>query len=118
MGSVRVGDEVIFGRFPESISCIPCPLKWKVLSVEDGAALLITKKAIISVKSSSFYNDMGTWDKSKLRKWLNKSFMEAAFTETEQKLIKKASLTTPKNPFTKKDGGKDTVDSVFLLSYE
>ena len=28
------------------------------------------------------------------------------------------SLTAPKNPFTKKDGGKDTVDSVFLLSYE
>ena len=118
LGSVRVGDEVIFGRFPESISCIPCPLKWKVLSVEDGAALLITKKAIISVNHVSFYNDMGTWDKSKLRKWLNKSFLEAAFTEIEQKLIRKASLTAPKNPFTKKDGGKDTVDSVFLLSYE
>ena len=118
IGPVKTGDEVEFGRFPESASCILSPLKWKVLSVENGAALLITKQAVISVESSPFYNDIGTWDKSKLRKWLNKSFLEAAFTETEQKLIKKVSIATPKNPFTKKDGGKDTVDSVFLLSYE
>ena len=118
LGPVKTGDEVVFGRFPESSNCILCPIKWKVLSVEEGAALLITKQAIISVEASPFYNDIGTWDKSKLRKWLNKSFLEAAFTETERKLIRKSLLTTPKNPFTKIDSGKDTVDSVFLLSYE
>ena len=118
IGKVCKGDEIEFGYFPLFPDCVLHPLKWKVLSVEGDCALLITKQSIISVNSSAFYNDMGTWDKSKIRKWLNKSFLSAAFTESEQKLIKKVSHSTPKNPFTKKDGGKDTQDSVFLLSFD
>jgi len=39
---------VFFGRFPESEDFIMKPLKWRVLDIVDGKALLITVREIIS----------------------------------------------------------------------
>lgn len=114
----EMGESVVFGRFPQTSDCQLLPLEWKVLYTEDDKALLITQKEIIALDGDSFKEDMGTWDKSKIREWLNRWFFEIAFTDKEQSIIVTASNTTPANPITSIDGGEDTEDRVFLLSYD
>ena len=85
LNGISVGDELLFGRFPQTSDCELMPLSWKVLCVKKGRALLITTKAIISVYSGCFVRDMRSWEHSKIREWLNTCFLPVAFTEAEQK---------------------------------
>lgn len=60
-----------------------------------------------------------TWERCSLRAWLNEDFLNAAFTEEEQKAI---LLTDVDNSLAQCygwgiAGGNDTQDRLFLLSY-
>jgi hypothetical protein len=95
------------------------PLKWRVLKVEDGKALLITDRLIDCVK---YHNKKGiiTWHDCSLRKWLNAShgFMGIAFTLKEQSRIIKSYVHAPDNAEYHTKGGEPRDDKVFLLSIE
>lgn len=81
------------------------PIKWRVLSVDDGKALLLSDKLLYGGK----YNDSGsgvTWEDSSLRTWLRTSFMSAAFGSSE-----KYSIVNNSN-------SDETADSIFILSKE
>ncbi|MBE5870809.1 MAG: hypothetical protein E7294_06085 [Lachnospiraceae bacterium] len=77
-----------------------------------------------------------TWEKCSLRKWLNsdagfkeldkdngksftagQGFYTTAFNEKERKSIIPVSLANENNPSTGAQGGNDTIDNVFLLSW-
>lgn len=116
VSTLSVGDEVFFGRFPESEDYTMKPLKWRVLDIVDGKALLITVQEIIS--QSSQLKQTGTWDVCPVRKLLNDGFYKTAFTETEQNQIVLSTISNPKNKKQRVDGGPDTEDRVFLLSME
>jgi hypothetical protein len=46
IGSLKIGEEVRFGKYPQGAKGEVEPLYWRVLAVENGRVLLITKKLI------------------------------------------------------------------------
>ena len=116
---LSVGDEVCFGRFPQKDDYEMRPLKWRVIAKEDGKALLITVQSIISLNTSNQeLIQTGVWKNYSVRKMLNKGFYHTAFTEIEQKQIITTTLDNPKNKAQRVDGGPETKDKVFLLSFD
>lgn len=108
--SAQVGDEVIYGSYHGDI-------EWRVLDVQDGKALLISKYAL----DAKPYNETNTavrWETCTLRQWLNSDFLNEAFSEKEQSSIETATVTADKNPDYYTDPGNDTKDKVFLLSVD
>ena len=62
-----------------------------------------------------------TWENCTLRHWLNSNFIDKAFTESERKSILKSKIDNSQsqcNGRWRSVGGKNTEDSVFLLSYK
>lgn len=124
-GVALPGESVEFGAFRknEDGGAEKEALEWIVLSNEDGELLLITRDVIFAKE----YNEGGKaayWSNCSLRKWLNNTFINNAFTEEEKGHIILTENANPDNPehVNQKgeniDGGKDTSDSVFLLSCE
>lgn len=68
------------------------PIKWKVLSENNGIAVLLAEQNIDAMPYSE--DGAATWDKSQLRLWLNSTFLEYAFNVSEQNAIHNTSLTT------------------------
>ena len=59
-----------------------------------------------------------TWENCTLRTWLNKSFLNEAFSTDEAKMIPTVTVSADINPKEDTDPGNDTRDKIFLLSYE
>lgn len=59
-----------------------------------------------------------TWETSSLRKWLNEEFYNEAFQELEKASIMEKNIRNNDNPIYQTPGGNQTVDKVFLLSYD
>ncbi len=120
VSALNVGDEVEFGRFPQDNTLEMKPLVWQVIAQEGNRRLLMTKQAIIGISPECRLGQKGTWADSEVRAWLNSVFLETVFTQEERTHIPEVLLTNPNNrktsPVTK--GGEDTLDRVFLLSYD
>ena len=116
---VKAGEVIQLGKYPQSdpYGKTPEPIEWKVLAVENGKALLISKDCIENVQ----YNEQlvpSTWADCTLRKWCNETFLQEAFTPEEQAQILKTTLSNPENKQFNTAGCEDTVDQVFALSID
>lgn len=119
--SVKVSDIVSFGSYEQDglQSNGTEPIKWLVLDVQEDKALLLSYDAL----DSRPYNDVyqaTTWENCTLRKWLNTEFLHEAFSNEEQNNIIVTELDNGKSEGNKKwktDGGNNTEDAIFLLSY-
>lgn len=92
------------------------PILWKVLSVNGNDAFLLSQK-ILNIKP---YNDEDvycTWETCTLRTWLNNEFYDAAFSNDEKKAIKNTHVKNDNNPLYETNGGNDTYDHIYLLSF-
>ena len=108
------------------------PIKWRVLSVEGDDAFLMADQNL----DCRQYNEKQmrtTWERCTLRSWLNgygedqnslkqnyseDNFLNNAFTETERNAIMTVPVENTRNPIYFTDGGNNTVDRVYLLSYD
>lgn len=112
-------ESVSFGRYPQvdTTGKKKNPVEWLVLD-KQGDKVLLLSKYILDCKS---YNDTDsdvTWEDCSLRKWLNESFYDTAFTEDEKKCIETTTIANTGNDEYETSGGNDTVDKVFLLGIE
>ncbi|MGN0395296.1 MAG: DUF6273 domain-containing protein, partial [Coprococcus sp.] len=127
-------DCVWFGRYPQSDSTGKTkePIKWRVLSVDGDKAFLVADKNLDVQR----YNDTNvdvTWENCTMRSWLNgygsssnicgkdyssNNFIDRAFTAKQQSAIQITNLENADNPIIEIDGGNDTQDKIFLLSYD
>jgi len=92
------------------------PIRWKVLSGSDTDLLLLTE----SILDNRVYNTPSaavTWATCTLRAWLGDGFFNKAFSPGEQAKILNSALANADNPAFGTEGGADTTDKVFLLSY-
>ena len=118
-------DLVEFGNYPQSDStgATTEPIQWRVLSVDGNDAFLLADK-ILDCKPYNNEDTSVTWETCTLRKWLNglegnvytDSFINKAFTETEQSAIISTTATNDNNPYSNTEGGADTTDKIYLLS--
>lgn len=121
------GDAITFGSYEQDNNPDngPEPIEWIVLDVRDGKALLLSKYGL-DAKPYNREFDYVTWETCTLRTWLNKDFLKAAFSKTEQQAI---LLTDVDNSDSQgfdwstirngnyATGGNNTQDKIFLLSY-
>ena len=106
------------------------PVKWRVLNVSDGKALLLADKALDDQKYYTIYTYV-TWGSSTVRSWLNgydstsnaygtdysnKNFIDSAFTSSEQSAIETTSVVNKDKLTDGTEGGDNTNDKIFLLS--
>lgn len=94
------------------------PIKWRILKEADGKAMLISDVALDSQVFDD-YTAHNNYAESGLRKWLNQTFYDYAFTLAEKDIILKTivdnSLATTCDE-TNPNVCEDTEDNVFLLS--
>ncbi len=112
----EVGDYVFFGAYEQDNNTANGKedIEWLVLDKKDGKALVISKYALDCKQYNTSYTDV-TWETCSLRKWLNSTFINAAFTDAEKSLISTVTLSA-ENPVYYTNPGNATQDKVFLLS--
>lgn len=113
----EVGDIVYFGTYEQdnNTSNGKEDVEWIVLAKENGKALVISKYALDSRQYNSADADV-TWENCSLRKWMNGTFLNNAFSAEEQAQIQNTNVSADKNPTYRTNPGNATTDKVFLLS--
>lgn len=99
----------------------PEEIQWIVLDYDEKEhkALLLSKYGLDVISYNTKYEDI-TWEECVLRNWLNGEFLQSAFSAEEQIAILKTAVD---NSATQgygewdTNGGNNTEDQVFLLSY-
>ena len=93
------------------------PIKWRVLSVDGNDAFLVADRNLDCQKYNNIDEEV-TWETSTLRAWLNDTFLNKAFTLSEQSAVRNTKVINNDNPYYGTEGGSDTTDQVYLLSME
>ncbi|MBR3621647.1 MAG: hypothetical protein IKN56_09085, partial [Clostridia bacterium] len=116
-GPVNVGDIIMFGSYEQDNDTTNGKeeIEWRILAKEGNKLLIISKYALDNQPFNTEYEHT-TWETCTLRKWMNYSFLEVAFSNAEQGMIKTTKATADKYPKSDTDSGKDSTDKVFLLS--
>ena len=91
------------------------PIKWRVLSVNENDAFLLSDKNL-DFKPYNEEDTNVTWATCTLRTWLNDTFLNTAFTSAEQAVIKDTTVVNEDSPYWNTEGGENTTDKVYLLS--
>ena len=118
--SVRKGSIVTYGIWEQDpAKGSKEPVEWIVLDVQEDRLLLISRYGLDCLSYCSS-KDTVSWETSRIRAWLNDRFLESAFTSEEQAGILVTQVDNSKNQgyvHYEGDGGPDTEDRLFLLSY-
>lgn len=114
----NVGDCLAFGKYEQDNDTANGAekIEWLVLDKQDDKLLVISKKALDCKPYGITTFDGITWCTSTLRKWLNKDFVNTAFSTKENAMIPWVKVSADKNPEYDTDPGVSTQDKVFLLS--
>ena len=104
-----------FGNYYQSSQDSKEPIEWIILE-ERGNSLLLLSKYALDCRPYNTKRGATSWETCTLRKWLNDSFLEEAFSLDEQKMINTTKVTADENPQYNTSTGNDTNDKVFLLS--
>lgn len=95
------------------------PIEWLVLDRDGDRALLISKYALDYQSFMPFYEPVTehyTWEGCSLRRWLNGTFLNAAFSADERQRLLTTTVITSPGSLHRSDGPITTEDRVFLLS--
>ena len=111
------GDTVFFGTYEQdgNASNGKDGIAWLVLDKKDDKALIISKYVLVD-KAFDESGTYDTWENCSLRKWLNKDFINDAFSVEEQGKIQITNVPADKNPKFDVDAGNATTDRILLLS--
>ena len=88
---------IAFGRYPQASNNESALIEWLVLKNDGSKALLISKYALDCQRYNTSGRDV-TWETCTLRRWLNGSFINSAFSAEEQKQILHTTVTADRNP--------------------
>ena len=119
--TAQLGTIVVFGTYEKdnNISNGAEPIEWIVLDVQGKKALLISKYGLDVHAYHTDYTYV-TWETCELRSWLNGTFMNTAFSATEQSAILMTAVDNSDGQNNSKwhaSGGNNTNDRLFLLSF-
>jgi TolA-binding protein len=115
--NINVGDTYTFGSYEQdnNTSNGKESIEWQILEIQVNKILIISKYALDCQQYNTEQTDV-TWENCTLRNWLNSTFINNAFSESEQSMIADTKVTADKNPNYSTNPGNDTTDKIFLLS--
>ena len=113
---INQNGNIVFGNYEQDgdLADRGEAIEWEVLDKNENGWLLISKYVLDAIPYNDKYSEV-TWETSTLRSWLNRNFLEKAFTAGEQALITPVSVT---NIDFMADSGSNTDDKVFCLSVD
>ncbi|MBR4710760.1 MAG: hypothetical protein IKP10_01920 [Clostridia bacterium] len=118
----NVGSYVTFGAYPQTAEGTDStPIEWLVLDYDaaNNRALLISRYGLDAKPCNEKRGDY-TWERCSLRSWLNRDFLNAAFSQAEQSVILLTNVDNSRSQGYSEygtNGGNNTQDRIFLLSY-
>lgn len=123
--NIKIGDYVTFGNYEQDndVSDGTEPIKWQIVDISNGNALLVSNYILDNIEyneSEGIYgngdSESNPWAQSYVYSWLNKDFLQTAFSEDEKKHI----VDTTDYSDTDEQGAfiGEQIGSVFLLSYD
>ena len=117
LSKAQVGSWITFGSYEQDNNTVNGKedIEWQVLEKDGNRILVISRYALDCQQYNTSYTSV-TWETSSLRKWLNGTFLNAAFSAEEQAMIPSVSVSADKNPSYSTSPGNSTTDQVFLLS--
>lgn len=138
---VKVGDSVLYGNYEQDgISYNGKePIEWTVLKKENGRLMLLSRYGLEQKHYNDYTGGNITWENCTMRKWLNETFFNEAFSVIEQGRIPQTNVVNPdfymgsdssgeevrnntgagiKTVSSHVDGGNNTKDNVYLLSID
>lgn len=115
--NIKVGDTYKFGSYEQDnkTSNGKEEIEWIVLD-KDGISFLLISKYALDCQQYTASKTNITWEACLLRTWLNETFLNAAFSESERAKISTVTVSADKNPKYSTSPGNSTADKVFLLS--
>ncbi|NCE97590.1 DUF6273 domain-containing protein [Emergencia sp. 1XD21-10] len=115
----KIGDSYFFGSYEQDNQTQNGKenIEWIVLDKKESGLLLISKYTLDAKPYYDEWKDI-TWKSSDLRSWLNEEFLKNSFSETQLSCIEETRLQNNKNSRYGTDGGKNTIDKIFLLSID
>ena len=113
----EIGSYVFFGTYEQdnNTSNGEEDIEWIVLAREGDRVLVVSRYALDCQQYNTSYTSV-TWETCSLRKWLNGTFLNAAFSESERAMIPSVTVRADVNPSYSTSPGSSTTDQVFLLS--
>ena len=111
------GDIVTFGKYEcdNDETNGKEDIHWEVLEKEENRVLVICCYAVDHKPYNDFIEKV-TWETCSLREWMNHTFLQEAFSDTEQLKIQSVTVPAERNPYYDTDPGNNTADKLFLLS--
>jgi len=89
------GEIFTFGHYAFEKNNVIKPIEWIILKTYPDSLLLVSKYALDRQPYTKDNNNkFTTWSSSYIRKWLNESFYNAAFSNDEKKMIAFAEVKT------------------------
>ncbi|MCD8069187.1 MAG: leucine-rich repeat protein [Lachnospiraceae bacterium] len=118
--TVYVGATVKFGSYEQDndTSDGKEDIEWTVLAIDGEKALVISDRVLDFQQYYGNHQDTVSWANSYVRSWLNSTFLNEAFTSSQQSSIYTTTVTASDNTVFGISGGSDTSDKIFLLSAE
>lgn len=117
LNQAAVGNYVKFGTYPQGDNGEQEAIVWRVLQ-KNADSLLLCSQYGLDVVPYDPANKPITWKDCHLRAWLNRDFVDKAFTEAERQRLIAERHSTPANPQFKTPGCADTVERVWSLSID
>ena len=90
-------------------------IEWKVIDQRGRMRMLLASKPVTHRPYHGTPTDT-SWKDCDLRAWLNREFLEAAFTPVERSRITAVRVENPRNPKYYTNAGLNTMDRVYVLS--
>ncbi len=117
--SSKVGETITLGSYEQDCNGKNGaePIEWIVLDNQGDKMLVISKLGLDYQPYNIERTDI-TWEMCSLRRWLNSSFYDKAFSESEKELILEVVNENADNAAYGTQGGNQTNDKVFLLSID
>ena len=117
LNSADVGDYVEFGAYEQDNNMTNGKenIEWLVLAKENGKVLLISRCGLDCKEYNESYTSV-TWETCTLRKWLNDTFYNSAFSGAEQGRIATTTVTVDKESRYSTSPENSTMDKIFSLS--
>lgn len=116
----QVGSYATFGTYPQtSAGTDATAIEWLVLDYDaKGNRALLISRYVLDCELYNASKMSVTWETCTLRKWLNNDFFSKAFSSQQQTAILTTTVDNSKSQgYYDTNGGNNTQDKVFLLSY-
>lgn len=113
----RVGQTITLGTYEQDniTSNGSEPIEWTVLEIRDNTALIITRYGIDNPQFNTSKTNT-TWADSNLRRWMNNTFYNSAFSSQEKQVILEVNVSSEDSLKWGTNGGSSTKDKIFALS--